>query len=156
VDVRQFGAGAESGELKFTEGYGGLNRVTFGQSGETVPVLPLDTIFQHRTPIVLNVDVEGFEPNVIAGAQRLLLDPALKALIMETNGMAAHYGLDENGMHQHLLGHGFSVFVYDPFTRNLRPLDGPTAPNTLYVRELPLMEERLTSARPFTIMGKVV
>src|SRR5262249_8259198 len=36
-------------------------------------------------PNHIKIDVDGFEPKVIAGASKTLLDPAVKSLLIETN-----------------------------------------------------------------------
>jgi hypothetical protein len=40
-------------------------------------------------PNMLVIDVEGFEPAVVAGAKRLLADPKLEIIIVETLGLAS-------------------------------------------------------------------
>jgi FkbM family methyltransferase len=72
VDILEIGIGAEPGELDFSTDEDGSNHVVQDGSGCRVPVLPLDEVFGVRTPILLKVDVEGFETNVFKGAQRLL------------------------------------------------------------------------------------
>jgi FkbM family methyltransferase len=79
VDILEIGVGADSGELDFSTDEDGSNHVIQDGSGCRVAVLPLDEIFASRTPTLLKIDVEGFETNVIKGAQRLLKDTALKA-----------------------------------------------------------------------------
>ena len=62
----------------------------------TVAVLPLDLLFDERPDlanrrVVLKVDVEGFEPEVIAGAGRLLNSGRVAAVIWE-HGLAFRSG----------------------------------------------------------------
>jgi FkbM family methyltransferase len=154
IVVHHLGAGAEPGELVFTTEEGTNNRVTFKGAGERVPVVPLDVIFQDRTPMLINIDVEGFEPNVIAGARRLLGDNELKGLIVETNGLSAQYGLDQEEMHRQILQRGFNSFRYDPMCRKLTRVEGMQDSNTLYIRDLPFVEARVKSARSFEILGR--
>ena len=154
VEIHQIGAGATLGELNFSVDNGTENRVTLEAVGEPTPVLPLDTVFEHRTPTLMNIDVEGFEPNVIAGARRLLRDPDLKAVIVETNGLCSHYGLSQDAMHAEMIGHGFSTYHYNPLRRTLDSVEGTQYPNTIYARDLPLIRERLASAAKFEVLGR--
>ena len=76
-----------------------------------VPVVALDESFQnHRIGRVdlLKVDVEGFEPNVLAGAKNSLGRGAVRALLCEFN----RYWLGENGttsetLYEEILRYGF-------------------------------------------------
>src|SRR5205823_2042071 len=79
VDILEIGVGAEPGELDFSINEEASNHVVQDGTGCRVPVLPLDEVFAERTPILVKIDVEGFETNVIKGAQRLLKHIALKA-----------------------------------------------------------------------------
>ncbi|MGF1641895.1 MAG: FkbM family methyltransferase [Rhodospirillales bacterium] len=74
-----------------------------GRLGEvTVPVLPLDLLVEERPDlarrrVVMKVDVEGFEPEVIAGAGRLLDSGRVAAVIWE-HGLAFRSGERRDAM----------------------------------------------------------
>jgi FkbM family methyltransferase len=115
VDILEIGIGADAGELKFSTDEGACNHVLEDNSdGCRIPVLPLDEVFAARTPLLLKIDVEGFETNVIKGGQRLLEDVALKAVVMELTGLGARYGFDERALDSEMRRFGFNCFSYDP------------------------------------------
>ena len=69
-----------------------------------VPILPLDLFIEKRADlssgrIMLKVDVEGFEPEVIAGAEGLLASGRIAAVTFE-------------GMVRQLKGHGFRIYWF--------------------------------------------
>lgn len=152
VQALAAGAGEREATLTFSTDRGCGDRVVSapGGAGRRVRVEPLDRVFT-ETPDMLVLDVEGFEPAVIKGASRLLADPRLKVVIVETIGLAAGHGLDEGAMHDTMLGHGFRPHRYDPRGRRLEPADGMDAVNTLYVRDLGHVEPRLKSASAFRV-----
>ncbi len=92
---------------------------------------------------------EGFETEVINGAQKTLEDPALVALIIELNQNSRYYGYDDQKLHQHVLAHGFQSYRYAPARRELITLGGrrhPTSGNTLYLRDVDALGERVAAA----------
>jgi hypothetical protein len=106
---------------------------------------------------MLKIDVEGFEANVIAGAARLLNEPSLQAVLIESNGLGARYGFNDDDIHNELLAAGFHPASYEPFARRLTPLDGHrTSGNTLYVRNFSGLEQRLQAAVPVQVVGASV
>jgi hypothetical protein len=121
-------------------------------AGLVVPVVTLDEDL-FATPLLMKVDVEGFESEVLRGARRHLANPALRALIIELNGLGRRYGYDEAALHADLLAVGFAPYAYDPFTRSLRPLAAPGPHNTIYCRDLPFIETRLKAAPLVTVLG---
>jgi hypothetical protein len=97
--------------------------------------------------------VEGYETEVLAGAERTLAAPGLLAVIMELNGSGARYGFDEDALHQSLLQSGFQTCRYEPIERRLRPLHGQRSGqgNTLYVRGPERLAEGVSTARSFRL-----
>jgi FkbM family methyltransferase len=152
VDILEIGIGAKPGELDFSTDEDGGNHVVQDGSGCRVPVLPLDKVFAARTPILLKIDVEGFETNVIKGAQRLLKDTALKAVLMEMNGSGRRYGFDDRALDNEMRSLGFSSFLYDPWSRKLIPSNPRYVFNTIYIRDLAFVEHRLRAAKPFQVL----
>jgi FkbM family methyltransferase len=153
VDILEIGVGAEAGELEFSTDEGASNHVLVDKSGCRVPVLPLDEVFAARTPVLLKIDVEGYETNVIKGGQRLLEDVALKAVVMEMTGLGPRYGFDEPALDREMRRFGFNCFSYDPWSRKLNPCD-PSYDwrNPIYVRDLAFVEHRLRTARRFRVL----
>mgnify|MGYP000029092405 FL=1 len=146
--------GSAAGTLRMSEGQDAMNHVARPDEAAAleVPVVTLDEDL-FATPLLIKVDVEGFETEVFRGARRHLANPALRALIVELNGLGQRYGYDEQALHAELLAAGFRPFAYDPFARQLRPLAAPGPHNTLYCRDLAFIEARLASAPPVTVIG---
>ncbi len=146
--------GSAPGTLRMSEGQDAMNHVARPDEAAAleVPVVTLDEDL-FATPLLMKVDVEGFETEVFRGARRHLANPALRAIIVELNGLGQRYGYDELALHAELLAAGFRPFAYDPFVRQLRPLAAPGSHNTLYCRDLPFVEARLASAPPVTVIG---
>ena len=156
VKILEIGIGAEPGELSFSIDEDGGNHVVLDGTGCRVHVLPLDGVFDARTPILLKIDVEGFETNVIKGAQSLLKDTALKAVLIEMNGCSKRYGFDDRALDAEMRKFGFSSFLYDPWSRSLNPSSPRYVFNTIYVRDLAFVEHRLRTATPFRVLGHCI
>jgi FkbM family methyltransferase len=56
-------------------------------------------------PTHLKIDVDGLEPNIVRGGERLLANPRLRSVLIEINEMLAR----DRDIVQTLEGHGFSV-----------------------------------------------
>lgn len=157
VGVLNQGVGRGAGLLRFTAGLDTVNHVLavdeFAEDALEVPVVTLDQALAGRSPNLIKIDVEGFETEVLAGAEQTLADPALMAVIMELNGSGARYGFDEDSIHQSMLERGFQTYRYDPEKRALLPLQGKRSDsgNTLYVRDFERLSERVRSARRYRL-----
>lgn len=146
-------AGRQVGTIRFTTGLGTENRVDDSApagSSETVPMTTLDHELADSSPIVLKVDVEGFEADVFAGAVKTLNHPELKAIIVERGNLGARYGFDEAKLHQDIRQCGFTACSYKPFERKLHQA-ADDAGNIIYVRNMAAANERLGAAKPFTL-----
>jgi FkbM family methyltransferase len=153
VEVLEIGIGAEPGELNFTTDEDGSNHVVEDGTGRRIAVLPLDEVFATRTPVLLKIDVEGFETNVIKGAKQLLRHTGLKAVLMEMNGTGRRYGFDDRALDNEMRKLGFRSFLYDPWSRQLNISNPRYVLNTIYVRDLSFVEYRLRLAKPFQVLG---
>jgi len=157
VHALNLGLGRGEGRLRFTDGRDTVNHVLAeGESAADaveVPVRALDAVVDGRSPTLVKLDVEGFESEVLAGAGRALADPSLLAVIMELNGSGVRYGFDDNALHRKMLALGVTACRYERFERNLAPLiDAPNrSGNTLYVRDLDVVRERVDTARRFRL-----
>ena len=161
VEALNVGIGSEIGELRFTSAFDTTNHVLSGEEVSpgaiTIPATTLDQVCRDRTPGLLKIDVEGFETEVIAGAENLLGRRELAAIIMELNGSGERYGYDEAKLHEVVVGFGFRVCQYDPFTRGLRHRTGSsTEGNLLYVRDFEYVAERVASAPLYRVLGRGV
>ena len=114
-------------------------------SGATIECTTLDLTI-NEIPQLIKIDVEGFETEVIQGGAHFFLQPQLKVIIIELNGSGARYGFDEETIHNKLVKVGFSPYSYDPFTRKLVPLPHWGTHNSIYIRDLNFVKERIVSA----------
>jgi FkbM family methyltransferase len=156
VSALNIGVGEANDVIRFTAGLDAINHVATSEdvnSTETIeiPVKRLDDMLEGFSPVLIKIDVEGFETNVIAGADKTLRAPSLLGVIMELNGSGGRYGFDETKLHAAMLDYGFKSFTYSPFERRLLPLDGRNAGsgNTLYLRNVGEIAARLSSAPRF-------
>jgi FkbM family methyltransferase len=152
-------AGNEQTSIKFTYDQDATNHVISAYESDydyiTVPVVKLDQ-YSSENPVLLKIDVEGFESQVVLGAEKLLNQKSLKAIIIELNGSGGRYGFNEELIHLKLTAHGFRPYNYDPFKRELRKLDHYGNFNTIYLRDLCFINERLKSANAFKIFSRII
>lgn len=155
VRALNIGIGSENGRLRFTAGLGPVNHVWAESANEEESVMVeierLDDVLAGFSPTIIKIDVEGFETNVVAGADKTLSDASLLAVVMELNGSGERYGFDEDRLHRRMLEYGFRTFGYLPFERRLVALEGrnPESGNTLYIRNEEEVLSRLRTARKF-------
>ena len=160
VKPMNIGLGSESGTLRFTAGQDTINRVLFEgedwQDAVLVEVAKLDDVVEDA-PALIKIDVEGYESQVLAGAQDTLKDSRLLAVLVELKGHGEKYGCQEDAVHGDLLRIGFRTCAYDPFERELSVTDDRNREgNTLYVRDYESVAKRLKEAPPFTVIGRTI
>jgi len=161
VQLHNCGVGAEPGKLYFTRDLDTINHVAVegemnSKEVDAVDIITLDQLFPSRAPVLLKIDVEGFEMSVLQGAKRLLNESGLKAIIIELNGACGRYGIKEEDIHQLLLSYGFRPMSYLPLDRKLESLvTFDPHGNTIYIRDEAWVKERLNSAKKRNILNKV-
>lgn len=158
IDCLQVGVSSEPGKLAFTSDMDTVNHVV--APGETaasleVDVLTLDTIIPFCNATVIKIDVEGHEYAVLRGASSVLQSPTLLAVVMETNGSGSRYGIDDQQLFRCMADHGFSPYRYHPLTRELSPCSHGGA-NSIFVRDLDAVKERVCNARRFRIVNGLI
>lgn len=159
VETHRAAVGASSGIVRFSRDHDTLGHVV--PEGEIavpfreVPIVTLDETLAGRVPAAIKIDVEGFETAVLKGAARTLADPALKAVIAETNGSGERYDSTDAELNGILGDAGFSPCIYDPFSRTLaRTSTFTDGANTIYVRDFEQVAARLREARAYDIAGR--
>jgi FkbM family methyltransferase len=160
VQCENKAVGSNDGVLKFTIDGDTTNHV-FSQYDELLPfdeisVVPLDAYSQNYSPAAMKVDVEGFEAEVINGAQKILTKKDLKAIIIELNGSGGRYGFDEQIIHQKLIDASFEPYSYDPLSKTLTRQETFGHFNTLYIRDFAFVMNRLNSSPKFKIWSTTI
>jgi FkbM family methyltransferase len=159
VQALNVGLAAAPGSLRFTTSLDTVNHVlardeTGPADAIEVPVTTVDALSERRAPAVIKVDVEGFETEVFAGARAALAAPGLRALIVELNGAGAHYGFEESALQRTIESAGFHPCVYEPFERKLELITGKSGNgNTIYVRDVGAVDQRLRQAPSVHVLG---
>ena len=153
VVSHNIGLAGSKGLLKFTGSLDTVNHVatTDDKYMIEVQVDTLDSIAKDCDPVLIKIDVEGYETEVLKGACNTLSKKSLKALIIELNGSGERYGYDDNDIHKKLVDSGFSPFKYDPFSRALSQIKMFGNQNTIYIRDIDLVKKRVSEARKIKI-----
>jgi FkbM family methyltransferase len=153
VTPLNIGLGSKMGSLKFTKSRDTENHIATQDETDTIDVEvdTLDNIIAEEQPTLLKIDVEGFETEVLNGAEATLNKSSLKAIIIELNGEGNRYGYDENAIHQKLLVKGFVPHRYNPFDRSLVEITSSKTDNAIYIRDVAFVRNRLTNARKINI-----
>ena len=155
VTAHNIGVGAREETLRFSADDDARNHVVTGDYAGVVtevPVRRIDDVLDGAVPLIAKIDVEGWETEVLKGMSRTLANPGLKAIITETNDVAARYDDAERaGVSEIMEQHGFQARSYDPFNRRLTV--GGTGHNTIFMRDIDLLQERVTAAPTFTLVN---
>lgn len=158
IGAHRAAVGDRNGQAILTVGLDTVNHVVTatedGKEAQVVTMTTLDSALDGCAPIMIKIDVEGFENAVINGARATLEKQELCCVLMELAGTGSQYGFDEMQLRTLMSGYGFEECSYAPFKRRL-VLGAPmSSNNALFVRNLPFVQERLKNSPPFTVMGK--
>jgi hypothetical protein len=122
-----------------------------------LPCYSLDYAVKGKSPTLIKIDVEGFEYEVLRGAERTLIAPSLIAIIIELNSSGKAYGFEDADIHSLLTNVGFSPFGYDPEGRTLTALAGPKETgSTIYVRDVMIASARIRVGPRISVFGREI
>ena len=158
IDLNNIGAlvvplevavGAKAGIARFTVGLDTINHLATDHDSNTreVETRTLDDILLGHNPVLIKLDVEGFEGGVIAGGAETLRNPSLLAIETEGQELEVVEPLKAAGFHQ--------VF-YDPFSRGFTPAPVHRHSNALFVRDEEACLERLKTAPKRHVLGRML
>jgi FkbM family methyltransferase len=166
VDVRRQAVSSTSGTLHLSVGMGPTNHIVYPETDISltathsceVQATTLDKALESRDPIMIKIDVEGFETEVVSGGRRIFQTSDLRCVLIELTGYGRRYDFDENALRQRMVDLGFESYRYDPFTRCLKldPVNGGNkrdTENTLFVRDIKFVRQRVESAPAFSVRG---
>ncbi len=157
VEAFNVGIGSFSSKIRFTIDKDSENHVMLEHENSPsveIAIEPLDHILGQNYPILIKIDVEGYETEVLKGARDLLQSSGLQAIIIELNGSGRKYGYSDNDIHQSLLDQGFQSVEYLPFERRLNERATYGDMNTIYVKNKNLVSERLVGSKGYTLFGE--
>lgn len=162
VSPLNIGLGRTKATLRFTADRDTMNHVIVDNAWTgpsiQVPVSTLDTILNGSEPVLIKIDVEGWESEVLAGASATLRSPSLLGLIVEMNGDDTAMNANEQAVHDCLLQFGFSPYSYDPLARSVTLLPSKClgSNNTIYLREVDRVSALLALAPSFQVSGRMI
>jgi FkbM family methyltransferase len=159
VHALNIALGSATGVVNFTTSLDTTNHVVIGDEAvDTVKIKidTLDNVLQNRSPILLKIDVEGFETQVLTGAKRMLQNESLKAIIIELNGLSERYGVENEKTHEVLLGYGFLPYTYEPFKKELLRCETFGDFNTIYIRDVDFVKDRLQTADKVYVRNQAI
>ncbi len=155
--LKNIGLSSIKGQLLFSnESNTTLNHVVeISDSEKTiqVDVDTLDSIINDNQINLLKIDVEGFEYQVLKGANKALTSESLKAIIIELNGSGLHYGIADKQINDYLLSYGFKPYNYNPFDREIYITSPGDHDNLIYLRDIDFIKNRLKNAPRFKILN---
>jgi FkbM family methyltransferase len=157
VEVRRSAVGGEAGFVQMST-HRDVNYVVTGRgltddsrrvSNVNVPLERLDDVGLSKQPkesrIFLKVDVEGFEVEVLKGAEALLRRDELLAVIIEINGSGKAFGHPDELILERLESAGLTEVTYDPLRRELREQTSPDQ-TRIFVRDIEEVRRRIETA----------
>ena len=153
--------GSYIGEINFSNTHDTTNHVSTDVDKDVISVMinTLDNILnEEKMPILLKIDLEGFETEVLKGACKTLENKDLKVIIIELNGSGKRYGYDETLIHQKLVELDFKPYIYNPMNRTIIKINNfnSLSSNTIYIRDTVYVESRLKNSDEVKILGKKI
>lgn len=161
VDARNQAVGSRTGELEMIadqdttnhalpqgDGYPGLSL--------RVPLVSLDDALRGETPKLIKIDVEGFETEVLAGAEATFSNAALRAVIIELNGSGTRYGFNDDHLHRRMEEMGFTPYRYDSIARRIFELQRgrSVSDNTLYIRDPGAIQAEVSTSPKHRVLDR--
>lgn len=151
VDARRAAVGDRAGEVYVADRRGAENRIVdpaeTRDSATPASLVRLDEALGSATPVLVKIDVEGYEAAVLEGMGALLEAPSLLGLVLEMAGHGRSYGFDEDELEAQLRQVGLTRCRYVPDRRLLIADEEPSmGGNAIYLRRDGRVEARLENA----------
>jgi FkbM family methyltransferase len=159
VNCHNIGIGDSEGTLRFTSQLDCVNHVVADDENNNdfveVKVSTLDNLLGEDIPSLIKIDVEGFESKVLAGAKSILKSDRLLGIILELNGSGHRYGYSDEIIDEIMKDNDFLSFTYSPFSRKLELTNdiNTEGRNTIYLRNVDIVQKRLSEAQKFNVNG---
>jgi len=162
VTTHNVALGNTPGELAFSVDQNCMNHVIaedeHATNRVTVEVSTLDDCLT-EVPFLIKMDIEGYELPALQGAISSLSNVNLSALILELNGSGQRYGFDDAEIYTLMHQYDFNAYEYQPFTRNLRRLrkgESSSQGNTLFLRNIDVIQQRIQMAPKVDVNGVLI
>jgi FkbM family methyltransferase len=153
VIAQNIGLGDENKKLRFSSNLDTKNHVLLDENENgsyEVDVKKLDDVV-FEIPLLMKIDVEGFEYFVLKGGTRILQDPALKAIIIELNNETERYHISKEKINSYLESYGFFSARYDAFSRKIKKELKDFSDNRIYIRDIEFVNQRCMEARKIKV-----
>ncbi|MER8639771.1 FkbM family methyltransferase [Mesorhizobium sp. M1273] len=149
IKIYQLALGSEAAEVSFTIGLDTMNKVSNDGTGSLKVIQkPLDALVNDAFPIMIKVDVEGYEEDVVRGALSVLANSHLRVVELET---VTPWTLKT------MKDHGFEQAYYNPILRTLSSQSNFAGPsNTTFIRDPDFVADRVKSAEAIQIFDRLI
>lgn len=141
--------GSHKGEIYMTSSLDATNHIAQKSDRESLEKVHMEKLdnFQNVVNVaLLKIDVEGFELNILNGANLFLNKKELIAIIIETNASTEQYGGSNFMIVEFLKRYGFNPYEYNPKSRSLKLLkESKNSGNTIFIRDIAKAEDRIES-----------
>lgn len=159
VDVRRLAVASARGDVVMSIGLGPANHILREDepTGTKARAIRLDdVILETGTPVMVKIDIEGYEEDALRGAQQLLADRHLQAVLIESSGHGSAYGSNEAALRDLIGSFGFTPCRYDPRSRQLATANTRETllsdkANVIFVRDVQAARSRLLAGKSCTI-----
>lgn len=157
IILHNFALGDTIGQVEITAELDTENHITkdSGNDNIHVEIKTIDSLNINLNPTIIKIDVEGYEWNVLQGANKIIQNSDLKAIIIELNGAGTRYGIPNEKIDNFLRAHSFLPYTYNPFQRELIKLEKHTNRNTIYIRDADYCEERVKTSSTFRLSNNL-
>ena len=156
VELHNVGVSNQNGSKFFSFNNDTTNHVVekVSDSSLKIDVVQLDDVVSVERSCLIKIDVEGFEYFVLQGAKAVLKNPNVKGIIVELNSSGRRYGIADHEIDSFLRSINFCPYGYEPFMRSLFKLKTfSSKDNTIYLRDIPFIVDRITSAEKIVVRG---
>lgn len=146
--LQNIGLSDNIGLLKFSNSLHTTNRVVDNANrGVVVNVETLDSLIAklNMEPLIIKIDVEGYEYFILKGAIETLKSECLKGIIIELNSSGEKYGINEDDIISLLTDNGFYSYFYDFGSRQLIKIEDKNQRgfNTVFLRDIDFIIDRI-------------
>lgn len=164
VTAKNMAVAERIGVVKFSTNLNEGNHVVVGSEMPGVKTADIDTTtldndLRFLYPQMIKIDAEGYEKIILLGASETLLKDSVNAVSIELHGLGERYGVDERLIFKKMKKLGFLPFYYDPYKRELKEWGRDNSKqliNTLFIRNLSFVCERVKKASAFVVHNKKI